>query len=296
MESSLQPLANHLLVAIPERYTYHHTKGQDGVLIKTVAMTPGLAEQIEAGYGDIPFELDEDAERTLVREGQVLAVPPALTEELYVCAGPNEKPRTGADIIYSKIRVGDTLHLDSAYLTDENEIQPSIYRLPYTAAIAIIEELPNIGETWITPVGGYALLSRVYPDGAELQEDGSYAVEKNGLWQAVGPIANEGIVQEISILLGPYRPYPFHLYDRVLFEGYPRLETIRGTEYIVVQQDTIAAVLESKKGLPKLKIPSLHIDNTTRAQPIDPTIDFSEGITLVGTRKILPLASKHYDA
>lgn len=246
MEVELRPLANHLLVSVPSRFVDHHTRGQEGILIKSAVVTPGLMEQIQAGYGDIPFELDEQAERELVREGLVVALPPELNEDLYVCAGPFGKPRTGKDI-FPKIQLGDTVHLDVAYLTDENEIQPGIYRVPYTAAIAIVEDLPNIGETWITPVGGHALLSRVYPDGAEKQEDGSYAVERGGLWEAVSPIRNEGVICELSIPLGAYRPFAYHLNDRVLFEGYPRLETIRGTEYIVVQQDTIAAVLDRKE-------------------------------------------------
>lgn len=242
MENSLQPLNNFLTVAIPHRYVQKQAlQGNDKLLIRPYQMTPGLETQIANGYGDIPFELDEQAERELVREGLVLALPPQLTEDLYVCAGPFSKPRTGKDI-HPEVEVGDTVHLDSAYLTDENEIQPGIYRLPYTAVIATLDDF-NVDHV----IGGYALLDRVYPDGAALQEDGSYAVLRGGLWEAVAPIPNEGVIQWLSIPLGKNGDRQYDFGDRVLFEGYPRLETIRGTEYIVVQQDTIAAVLDRKE-------------------------------------------------
>lgn len=249
----LTPTNNHILVSIPERYIAHQTKGSEGLLIKSAVLTPGLLEQIQAGYGDIPFELDEQAERTMVREGQVLALPPELNADLYVCAGPGEKPRTGADI-HPEVEVGDTVYLDSAYLTDENEIQPGIYRLPYTAAICVIgpdfEYDGVIFPQTLKPVGGYALLSRVWPTGAETKfvdgvEHGWLTDEKTGLRFSVPRIPNRGVVEAASTPLGGYQE--LELGDLVLFEGYPRLETIRGTEYIVVQQDTIAAVLDRKE-------------------------------------------------
>jgi co-chaperonin GroES (HSP10) len=283
----MEPTNNFLLVSIPERFVRAEAlRGDDKLLIRPYQMTPGLLEQIQAGHGDIPFELDEEAERTLVREGLVLALPPQLTEDLYVCAGPFEKPRTGKDI-HPEVEVGDTVHLDSAYLTDENEIQPGIYRLPYTAVIAIIEPYMHLWKLASNdpgtprPIGGYALLSRVYPNGAEKQQDGSYAVQRRGLWEAVAPIRNEGVVEYRSYPLGGTPSNVAQEGDRVLFEGYPRLETIRGTEYIVVQQDTIAAVLDRP-------------DFTKADKEWIDKIDGSK-LTLADIA-VLPLDSLHYDA
>lgn len=303
MEVELKPLANYLLVSVPERFITHHKKGAEGLLIKSAVLSPGLMEQIQAGYGDIPFELDEAAERTMVREGQVLALPPVLNEDLYVCAGPGEKPRTGADI-HPEIEVGDTVHLDSAYLTDENEIQPGIYRLPYTAVIARIEESELEGKKYhrLHPIGGYALLSRAYREDFHVLQDidgrQERCTEVNGIWEVAQPIRNEGIVERLSTPLGK-TPQWLQTNDRVLFEGYPRLETIRGTEYIVVQQDTIAAVLDRKEvDYSQINAPFTEqdeLDMIVGNRPEDAAALQSTAGTFVHyERSILPLDSPSY--
>lgn len=282
----LNPLNNHCLVAVPERYLAPQgPRSPEGLAISLLSGEDAMHEleaQIKRG-GKLQIETDTDRSiRNLVRVGQVLQIPPALNDQMYLCAA-GEQYRTYADIT-PVVEVGDTVYLDFSCLTDENEILPGIYRVPYAAVICVIrQEVPESGciefelngkkrytmvsdlqlarhhfkhdvpafPKKLVPVGGYVLLSRVWAaDVQEYEIDGrmrkvrfgkdGYLVEQVD----VPPLDNEG---EVAFVDAPLKGAlnELHPGQRVLItKGQALVETICGTEYLVVRHDYCMAVLE----------------------------------------------------
>ncbi|GAA4391807.1 hypothetical protein [Hymenobacter koreensis] len=241
--SSLQPTANFLLVAVPERHQRKQgIKAPDGTLFHTYRAMDGLDQTLRSG-GEITAELEADDPIHLTREGLVLRLPTRLDRSMVVCdSGIPGKPRTCADIT-PEIEVGDTVHLDPASLADETEIEPGVYRVPYTHVLAVIKR--NGWDTLI-PVGGYAFLRPVWDkDVTDEVIDGETRKcrVKGGLvLQAdVPPLPNEGVVRYVGT---PLRDCPrAEAQRRVIFDGGAALrETIGGEDFWCVQQDKILAV------------------------------------------------------
>ena len=210
-----------------------------------------LEAQLRAG-GQVKIETESDTSiKNLVRTGQVLSIPPQLTDQMVLCAA-GEGYRTYADIT-PVVEVGDTVFLDWSVLMPDsngenpNEIMPGIYRVPYAAVICIL--WPYFGVVEPIPVGGYVLLSRVWADDVcDYEIDGvmrkvrfgkgGYLVDQVD----VPPLDNEGVVAWIDCpLKGALNE--LHPGQRVVFSaGHALIETICGESYIAVRHDYILAV------------------------------------------------------
>lgn len=252
--NSLTVTANHILVAIPERY--HAPKGPrnptNGLGLTLISGEDAMAEleaQIKTG-GVLQIETETDTSiNNLVRTGQVLAIPPQLTTEMVLCAA-GEKVRTYADIT-PVVEMGHAVFLDWSALTDEAEILPGIYRVPYAAVICVIEIDEMVEWPWLTPVGGYVLLSRVWADDVhDYEVDGAMQKVRftpNGKLIAqynVPPLPNEGVVAWVDApLKGALNE--LHPGQRAIISpGHALIETIAGTEYLCVRHDYCLAVKE----------------------------------------------------
>ena len=257
------PTANHLLISIPSRY--HAPQGPrspDGLALTVISGEDAMHEleaQIKRG-GKLQIETETDTSiHNLVRVGQVLQIPLSLNDQMYLCAA-GESYRTYADIT-PVVEVGDTVYLDHSCLTDENEILPGIYRVPYAAVICVIHQFtfdknPHNGGHYteldcLVPVGGYVLLSRVWADDVTDYEldDRMQKVR----WNAAGtliaeynvpPLANEGRVAWIDApLKGALNE--LHPGQRVLItKGQALTETIAGTEYLCIRHDYVLGIRE----------------------------------------------------
>lgn len=248
------PTANHLLISIPSRYEAPNgPRSPEGLGITLIAGEDAMNEliaQIKTG-GELQIETEsEQSIRTLVRVGQVLQVPPMLTDQMVLCAA-GEGYRTFADIT-PVVEVGDQVYLDHSCLIDENEILPGIYRVPYAAVICVITFENNTMQPWLKPVGGYVLLSRVWAaDVCDYEIDdvmrkvrfgkGGYLIDQVD----VPPLDNEGEVKWVhEPLQGALDE--MHPGQRVVIaNGQALIETICGVEYLVVRHDYCLAVREA---------------------------------------------------
>ncbi|GAC1370957.1 MAG: hypothetical protein NVS3B25_19200 [Hymenobacter sp.] len=258
---TLRPLDNHVLVSLPHRYEQPKgPRSPQGLALTLIEGEDNLREleaQLKAG-GQIHLETaTEHSIANLVRVGQVLQIPPALTDQMRLCAA-GEQTRTYADIT-PVVAVGDTVYLDHSCLTDENEILPGIYRVPYAAIICVIRKwTAHCGKLYkpqefntLTPVGGYVLLSRVWSsDVVDYEVDdrmqkvrfnaaGTLVAEYN-----VPPLPNEGTVAWVDApLKGALNE--LHPGQRVVFEAKQALvETICGESYIAIRHDYVLGVRE----------------------------------------------------
>lgn len=247
-----QPLANHLLIAIPERYEAPKgPRSPDGLAITLLAGEDSYRElehQLRTG-GQLQFETEAlESERNKVCVGQVLQLPTRLDDQMVLHAA-GTGARTFADIT-PVVKVGDTVYLDRSCLIDENEILPGIYRVSYAAVICVIT--PSLisfedGKSWLIPIGGYVLLSRVWD--ADVVEEtvegrvvkcrkvGALITEFN-----VAPLPNIGIVMWVA---HPLRGCADDLRTGqrvVITPGHALIETIAGSEYMCVRHDYILAV------------------------------------------------------
>lgn len=249
-----QPTANHILVAIPERY--HAPKGPrspDGLAITLLAGEDSMQEleaQLRSG-GIMQMEVESATSiQNLVRTGMVLALPPRLDDQMVLCMA-GDQVRTYADIV-QVVEVGDTVYLDWTCLTDENELFPGIYRVPYGAVICIICTSPDfdgIVESFLCPVGGYVLLSRVWAEDVvdEVIEGRSVKCRKRGdfVVQAnVAPLANEGVVRWSDSPLGGAAKEVLPGQRVVISAAHALTETICGTDYLCIRHDHILAIKE----------------------------------------------------
>lgn len=254
---TLTPLSNHLLISIPERFNAPKgPRSPDGLALTVLSGEDAMHEleaQIKRG-GQLQIETETDRSiRNLVRVGQVLQIPPTLTDQMYLCAA-GDGYRTYADIT-PVVEVGDTVYLDYSCLTDENEIMPGIYRVPYAAVICTIwdnsfDAKLDFPTTWLMPVGGYVLLSRVWAADVvdEPGEFGLVKCRKNAAGliteTSVPPLNNEG---EVAFVDAPLKGAlnELHPGQRVVFTaGQALTETICGESYLCVRHDYVMAIRE----------------------------------------------------
>jgi co-chaperonin GroES (HSP10) len=263
MSDTLKPLANHVLVALPHRYAAPKgPRSPDGLGITLIEGADAMREleaQIKRG-GELQIETATDKSiSNLVRVGQVLAIPPCLTEDMVLCAAGNNKVRTYADIT-PVVEVGDTVYLDWSCLTDEREILPGIYNVPYAAIICTIytfkqwdkaldDGKPFMPISVLRPVGGYVLLSRVWADDVTDYEldDRMQKVRWNEAGTLIAeydvpPLPNEGQVAWVDApLKGALNE--LHPGQRVVISaGHALIENIAGSEYLVIRHDYVLAV------------------------------------------------------
>lgn len=254
------PTANHLLISVPSRYEAPNgPRSPEGLGITLIAGEDAMNEliaQIKTG-GQLQIETEsEQSIRNLVRVGQVLQVPPMLTDQMVLCAA-GEGYRTFADIT-PVVEVGDTVYLDHSCLIDENEMLPGIYRVPYSAVICVIDPafvgLSGMHHSeFLIPVGGYVLLSRVWAaDVCDYEIDGEMRKVRFGkggyLIDQVDvlPLDNEGVVKWVhEPLKGALDE--LHPGQRVVIaKGQALVETICGESYLVVRHDYCLAVREQE--------------------------------------------------
>lgn len=181
-----QPLFDHLLVAVPERFAQPNgPRNPDNKLGLTLLSGADSMDELTARIrAGLPIEAETDtaqSDRNRIRTGLVLAVPKSLTPNRVLCAAANGKVHTYADMAPA-VDVGDTVYLDHSCLTDENEIMPGIYHVSYGAVICVIDEAfvgasSTKHPTLLRPVGGYVLLSRVWPDDV-FDEPGEFGLVK----------------------------------------------------------------------------------------------------------------------
>lgn len=282
-----QPYANHCLVACPERFTDQLRPGEKRIILAT--QDDRFSELVDAlKHGEnFHIEEDENAYRTPVSTGQVLAIPRALTNQMMLCdgtgtmdvprtvpvLGANNKPiwRKGSDghpemvtrqvgwmsvprpktcaDIQNPVQVGDTLHFEHCYLTDDTEVMAGVYLLPYTALICKI--VPTYSALYpapeLFPIAGYVLLSRVWESDVVDEpsaEGGLVKCRKVGdlvVETGVAPLPNEGQVAWIST---PLRGTPDDLRVgmRVVIDQRQALvETIAGESYLAIRQEYVLA-------------------------------------------------------
>jgi co-chaperonin GroES (HSP10) len=254
-----KPLANYLLVAVPERLEKPKgPRSPEGLGITLISGEDNMRElqaAIRAG-GEIRIETASDtSDANKVRVGQVLQVPPRLDSSMVLCAGGPKGYRTLADVT-PEVEVGDTVHLDPSCLIDENEIMPGVYRVPYSAVICVITPVRNSFinnvpiDNFLTPIGGYALLSRVWADDVTDETDAEGGLvkcrKKDGLVveTAVPPLADEGVVAWVGTPLRGTLPEIQPGQRVVIKPGLALVERIAGAEYLCVRQDYVLAVRE----------------------------------------------------
>lgn len=254
MSDNLQATANYIICSLPQRFKQAQAGTPKIHLIAGEDNMRELQAQIKAG-GQIQIETETDTSvSNMNREALVLSIPPQLTDQMVLCAASNNKGyRSFADIT-PVVEVGDTVYLDHSYLTDENEILPGIYRLPYSSVICVIYDyFPNDHTDFhwpvLNPVGGYVLLSRVWASDVvdyelddQMQkvrwnEAGTIISEYN-----VPPLPNEGTVRWIDCpLKGALNE--LHPGQRVLLApGHALVEHITGEDYLVIRHDYCVAV------------------------------------------------------
>lgn len=294
---NLTPTNNFLLVAIPERYKKREPGNRIHLLSGDDAIE-ATVRQIKLGQ-QIQLETETDTSiSNLVRVGQVLAIPPQLTDQMVLCAA-GEGYRTFADIT-PVVEVGDQVYLDHSCLIDENEILPGIYRVPYAAVICIITQFipgPYFGKVDLIPVGGYVLLSRVWaPEVVDYEIDGAMRKVRFGkggylIDQVdVPPLPNEGVVAWVDApLKGALNE--LHPGQRVVLkEGHALIENICGEELLCIRHDYCEAVYVPQ---PDEQLQGLLNDWRENGLPVWAN-NVVQKARALNTQ--LPILSHHYDA
>lgn len=265
-EINWHPTPNFLFVSVPERFAAPKgPRSPEGLALTVLEGDDAWAEMeavLKQGGSKVHFE--EKTERSvqnIVRVGQVLQIPPYLDETMLLSGGGPKGKRMMGDIT-PIVEVGDTVHLDYAHLTDQTEIYPGVYRVPYSAVICTVDVVrwepdpqESLGEeAWdwpiLTPVGGYVLLSRVWADDVVDEDVDGRMVKcrknKGGLVTQVNvaPLPGEGVVAWVDKPLKGALD-ELHPGQRVLIDQRQAIvETIVGTEYICIRHDYILGVKE----------------------------------------------------
>ncbi|UYZ60085.1 hypothetical protein [Hymenobacter latericus] len=269
MTCDLTPLANYLLVSVPARAP-QPAGAPKLVTLKGADDWQALTAALQAGT-EFHAETNEDPAQAPVNIGQVLRLPERLTPDMILCAGglKNKGRRTAEDIL-QVISVGDHIYCDNLTFSKENELQPGIYRVPYSSVVCIVElavdshgkRIPELDV--LTPVAGYVLLNRIWPaECFEERIDGVVRkVRRNslGLVEVCAPLDNEGIVAYAGDPLGE-QSFTLQPGQRVLCQpGFASPVTIEGESYLAVRQDYIAAILEDKPQYAVLPLNSKYYD------------------------------------
>lgn len=281
------PTPNYLFVSIPQRFEAPKgPRSPEGLALTLLHGDDAMAELdavLRQGGNNVHFE--EKHERSIeniVRVGQVLQIPPFLDNTMTLSGGGPKGLRTMADIT-PVVEVGDTVYLDHAFLIDENEIYPGVYRVPYSAVICKIDDhihkdsgmydievggekrycfisdmqavrmyrhgIPPVPPT-IVPVGGFVLLSRVWGEDVVSEDIDGRMVKctkfPNGMIAStnVPPLTGEGVVAWVGTPLKGSLAELQAGQRVVISPMHATAETISGTEYLCVRHDYVLAVKE----------------------------------------------------